>query len=353
MATARQRTGTFRTVTLGVIGGLLFSYGCVKPAGTSSSTGGTASGQKTAGTPADNGGKQSASPADDSAALAGKISIEGSSTVFPISQAISREFEGKHPRVKVTVGGNGTSSGFKNFLNRQAEICDASRPITQNEIDQCQEKGIEYLELQVAIDGLTVVVNKDNDWVDSMTVAELRKIWDQGSEVKKWSDVKPEWPDQKIELFGAGTDSGTFDYFTEVINGKAKQSRSDYSASENDKILVDGVAGNKYALGYFGFAYYITAAAKLKAVKIAVEEGAEAVGPTPETVENGAYKPLSRPLFIYVNKEELKRPEVQAFVTYYLSDEGQTIVEKRKYVRINQTILAEMRQRLADALAAK
>lgn len=322
--------------------------GCIKSAPTPSQSTTPSGAQKAtdATSNADPGGKSASE-------LSGQISVEGSSTVFPISQAISREFEGKHPGVQVPVAGNGTNSGFKKFLNREVEICDASRAITESEIAGCKEKGIEYLELQVAIDGLTVVVNKDNDWVDAITVADLKKIWDAGSTIKRWNEIKPEWPDQAIELFGAGTDSGTFDYFTEVINGKAKRSRNDYRASENDNILVNGVTGNLYAMGYFGFAYYVSSQEQLKALKIAAEEGAEAVGPTPETVENGTYTPLSRPLYIYVDKAALKRPEVAAFVTYFLSDDGQDIVEKRKYVRMNSKTLEEMRNRLADALSAK
>jgi phosphate transport system substrate-binding protein len=266
---------------------------------------------------------------------------------------MSREFETLHPDVQIPVAGNGTSAGFKKFLAREAEICDASRPITEGEIEKCQAANIEYVELQVAIDGLAVVVNKDNDWVDEISVADLKKIWDQDSEVKTWKDVNPEWPDQPLELFGAGTDSGTFDYFTEAINGQARRSRSNYSPSENDNILVSGVTGNKYSMGYFGFAYYVTSADKLKALKIIAEGSETGVAPTPETVENGTYTPLSRPLFLYVNKESLKRPEVKAFLDYYLSDVGQDIVEKRKYVRLNSELLAQMRQRLADAVAQK
>ncbi len=323
-------------LTFSLLTGLALGAGCVKPAAPTNSTA-TPGGSQTVEKPV-------------VAEMKGKILIEGSSTVFPISQAMGVDFRSQHAGVKVTVAGNGTSTGFKRFINREVEICDASRPIAEKEIAACKEKGINYLELQVAIDGLTVVVNKDNDWVDTLTVAELKAIWDQGSTVEKWSDVKPEWPDRKIELFGAGTESGTFDYFTEAINGKAKQSRSDYAASENDNILVSGVVGSKYALGYFGFAYYVGAAEKLKAVKIAVDESAEGVAPTTETVLSGAYKPLSRPLFIYVDQEALKRPEVAAFVDFYLSDAGQDVVEKRKYVRMNAELLAEMRQRLADAL---
>lgn len=331
MRSIRYISRVANLLALIVVTGLLFCVGCVKTAAPTS--------------PAASGGGQTAA-----GELKGKISIEGSSTVFPISQAMGVDFEGKYPGVQVTVAGNGTGTGFKRFGNREVEICDASRPISESEIATCKKNGLEYLELQVAIDGLTVVVNKDNDWVDTMTVAELKKIWDQGSTVKKWSDVKPEWPDRPIELFGAGTESGTFDYFTEVINGKAKQSRPDYQASENDNILVSGVVGSKFALGYFGFAYFVGAADKLKAVKIAAVDGAEGVAPTPSTVLSGEYKPLSRPLFIYVDKEALKRPEVAGFVEFYLSDEGQAVVEKRKYVRMNPESLTEMRQRLAVAL---
>lgn len=298
-------------------------------------------------------GNKSEEVTSATAELSGQISVEGSSTVFPITQAVSREFEAKHPGVQVPVAGNGTTAGFKKFVNREVEICDASRPIKESEITLCQEKGIEYLELQVAIDGLTVVVNNDNDWVDAITVADLKRIWDEGSSVKKWNEINPAWPDQAIELFGAGPDSGTFDYFTEVINGKSGRTRGDYSPSENDNILVSGVSGNRYALGYFGFAYYVSNQDKLKALKIAHEEGAEAVAPTSQTVENGTYTPLSRPLFIYIDKAALKRPEVAAFAQYYLSDEGQDLVEKRKYVRMNSKTLEEMRGRLVDALAAK
>lgn len=322
--------------------GLCLIAGCVKPASTTT--------LDTGSTSTTNPSETTSSAAESK--LSGKISIEGSSTVFPISQAMSVEFGDQHAGVQVTVAGNGTGSGFKQFIKREVEICDASRPIAENEIEACKEKGIEYLELQVAIDGLTVVVNKDNDWVDTMTVAELKKIWDVGSNVKKWNEIRPEWPDQPIELFGAGTESGTFDYFTEVINGKARQSRSDYSASENDNILVSGVEGSKYAMGYFGFAYYVGAAEKMKAVKIAPQEGDSGVAPTTETVLSGDYKPLSRPLFIYVDQQALKRPEVAAFVKYYLSEAGQKIVEIRKYVRMNPQTLAEMQHRLTDALAS-
>lgn len=342
----RELSGSLCRLWAGLLLVGILCSGCIKPASSPPANMSGTSSAGGAGTDSDPASK----PAEE---LTGQISVEGSSTVFPITQAISREFEGKHPGVQVPVAGNGTTAGFKKFLNREVEICDASRAISESEIAACQEKGIDYLELKVAIDGLTVVVNKKSDWLDSITVDDLKTIWDSGSQIKKWNEIKPEWPDQPIELFGAGTDSGTFDYFTEVINGKAKRSRSDYSASENDKILVEGVAGNPYAMGYFGYAYFVSAQDTLKALKIVAADGAEAVGPTPETVENGTYTPLSRPLYIYVDKAALKRPEVAAFVTYYLSDEGQEIVEKRKYVRLNAKTVEEMRARLADALAAR
>lgn len=332
-------------LTLCAMTGFAFAVGCVKPSTPSNSSPSTNST-----TTAPGGSQTVEKPVVE---LKGKISIEGSSTVYPITQAIGVEFGDKHLGVQVTVAGNGTGAGFKQFIKREVEVCDASRPISDGEKKSCQDQGIEYLELQVAIDGLTVVVNKDNDWVDTMTVAELKAIWDRGSTVKKWNDIRPEWPDQPLELFGAGPESGTYDYFNEVINGSAKQSRSDYQASENDNILVDGVSGSKFSLGYFGYAYYVGATSKLKAVKIAPADGAEGIAPTTETVLSGAYTPLSRPLFIYVDQEALKRPEVAAFVEFYLSDEGQDVVENRKYVRMNPTVLSTMRQRLADALSAK
>jgi phosphate transport system substrate-binding protein len=316
----------------------LMGSGCVKVTSTSS--------------PASNADGSPVNASTD-AKLAGTINIEGSSTVFPISQALGTEFEALHPEVHLAIAGNGTGSGFKNLISRQAEICDASRPISDSEIKLCQENNIGYLELQIAIDGLTVVVNKDNDWVDTLTVAQLKQIWDEGSTVEKWKDIDPSWPDQPIELFGPGVESGTFDYFTEAVNGKAKRSRSNYRNSEADNVLVDGVIGNKYALGYFGFAYYINSSDRLKAVKIIAADGAEAVAPSVETVENGSYKPLSRPLFIYVNREALQRPEIAAFAEFYLSDAGQSIVEKRKYVRLNAAALSEMRERLSQAVSGK
>jgi phosphate binding protein len=200
--------------------------------------------------------------------LQGRITIDGSSTVFPISQAVAEEFQKKHAGVQVTVAQSGTGGGFKKFVVGETDINDSSRPISEKEIAQCNEHGVEFLELKVAIDGLTVVVNPQNNWCHCLSVEKLKTLWEPGSKIKAWSDLDPAWPNEPIRLYGAGPDSGTFDYFTEVIVGKAKSSRSDYEPSEDDNALVTGVAGDRFALGYFGFAYYIENRQKLKALGI-------------------------------------------------------------------------------------
>lgn len=250
--------------------------------------------------------------------LKGKIEIDGSSTVFPITEAVAEKFQDANPGVNVTVGISGTGGGFKRFDVGETDVQDASRPIKDGEHKDCKTNGVDYIELPIAFDGLTVVVNKKNTWVDKLTVAELKKIWDQGSSVKTWADVRSGWPAKPIKLYGPGTDSGTFDYFTEAINGKAKQSRSDYTASEDDNVLVAGVGGDQYALGYFGLAYYEENKDKLKAVPI--DNGKGAVSPSADTVRTGKYAPLSRPLFIYVSTKAVARPEVDSFVKFYLKN---------------------------------
>ncbi|MDK2821453.1 MAG: phosphate transport system substrate-binding protein [Clostridia bacterium] len=250
--------------------------------------------------------------------LSGSIEIDGSSTVYPITEAVAEEFMTKNPNVMVTVGVSGTGGGFKRFIKGETDINDASRPIKDSEAQEAKDNGIEYVPMTVAYDGITVVVNKDNNWVDKLTVEELKKIWEPGSSVKKWSDIRSNWPDEEIKLYGPGTDSGTFDYFTEEICGEEGASRSDYMASEDDNQLVQGVAGDKYALGYFGYAYYSENTDKLKAV--AIDNGEGAIEPTMETINNGSYVPLSRPIFIYVSKKSLKRPEVKEFVKFYMEN---------------------------------
>lgn len=274
-----------------------------------------------------------AAPATPTAALGlrGEIRIDGSSTVFPISEAVGEEFQKAHPEVRVVVGISGSGGGFKKFCNGETDISDASRPILASEMEACARMGIEYIELPVAFDALSVVVNLQNDWAACMTVAELRKIWEPGAQGKitRWNQVRPEWPDAPLNLFGKITDSGTFDYFTEAIVGKAKASRGDYTASENDNVLVQGVAHDKYALGYFGLAYYLENQDKVKAV--AIDNGKGCVLPSEQTVRDGTYQPLSRPLFIYVNRKAADRPEVEAFVRFYLT-EGPALVRQVGYI---------------------
>ena len=260
--------------------------------------------------------------------LKGTVKIDGSSTVFPITEAVAEEFGmvREHRRVRVTVGVSGTGGGFKKFLAGETDINDASRPIKQKEIDKAKKNGVRYIELPVAFDGLSVVVNKENTWVDYLTVAELKKIWEPGSKVKTWKDIRSSWPDKKIQLYGPGTDSGTFDYFTETINGKSQASRSDFTKSEDDNVLVNGVAGDKGSLGYFGYAYYVENKDKIKAVPI--KQGDKApVAPTMTTINNGSYAPLSRPIFIYVNLKSAKKPEVKAFIHFYLKHAKELVKE--------------------------
>ena len=265
--------------------------------------------------------------------LSGTIRVDGSSTVAPLSEAAAERFQEKHSRVRVTVGTSGTGGGFEKFCNGETDISDASRPIKQSEKDACAAKGIRYEELTVANDGLAVVVSPQNTWARCLTVEQLRKVWSPGSKVGNWKDVDPSFPNEKLSLFGAGTDSGTFDYFTEAVNGKEGASRTDYAPSENDNDTVNGVAGTKGALGYMGLSYVQENAGKLKAV--AVDGGSGCVEPTTQTVQAGTYKPLGRPLFIYPKAEALKRPEVQEFVRSYVTD-ALVIAEDARFIPMTE-----------------
>jgi len=259
------------------------------------------------------------------------IRIDGSSTVYPITEAVAEEFQAAQ-KIKVTVGESGTGGGFKKFCRGETDISDASRPISQKEMDACKDAGIQYIELPIAYDALTVVVNGKNDFVKSISVDDLKKIWAPGSSVKNWNQVNSTYPNLPMALFGPGTASGTFDYFTEAVNGKAKASRSDYTPSEDDNVLVQGVASNAGGMGYFGYAYYAENKDKLRALPIIGKAGAAAVLPSPEAVMNGTYQPLSRPLFIYVNATAAAfRPEIKAFVNYYLTN-APKLVKEVKYV---------------------
>lgn len=261
--------------------------------------------------------------------VTGNVRIDGSSTVFPITEALAEEFQTENPNANVTIGVSGTGGGFTKFLNGEIDINNASRPIKEKEITAAQEKNIEYLELPIAYDGLSVVVNKENDWVDYLTVEELNKIWEPNSQITKWSQVRAGWPDVEIKLYGPGTSSGTFDYFTETINGESGASRSDYTMSEDDNVLVTGITGDKNSLGYFGFAYYIENADEMKVVPI--DGGNGPIEPTIETINNGTYAPLSRPLYIYVNKASLENEAVYSFIEFYIEN-GAVLSEEVGYV---------------------
>jgi phosphate transport system substrate-binding protein len=260
------------------------------------------------------------------------VKVDGSSTVFPITEAVAEEFQ-KETRggVRVTVGISGTGGGFKKFCRGETDVQDASRPISKSEMDACRAAGIQYYELPIAFDALTIAVSPQATWVDAITIAELKQIWDPASQgrVVTWNQVRNTWPSIPLKLFGAGSDSGTFDYFTEAVVGKAKASRGDYTASEDDNTLVQGIANDKQALGYLPYAYYEPNKKRLKAV--AVDGGHGPVLPSRETVENGAYQPLSRPMFIYVNAKSASKPEVKRFVEFYVA-QAPTLVPQVKYV---------------------
>ncbi|HOY86166.1 MAG: PstS family phosphate ABC transporter substrate-binding protein [Methylotenera sp.] len=271
------------------------------------------------------------------------IKIDGSSTVYPVTEAVAEEFQ-IATKNKVTVGESGTGAGFKKFCRGETDISNASRPIAQKEMDACKEAGIQFIELPIAFDALTVVVNSKNDWVKSLSVEELKKMWEPKSSVKNWKQVNAAYPDKALALFGPGTASGTFDYFTEAINGKSKASRTDYTPSEDDNVLVQGVSGNAGGLAYFGYAYYEENKDKLRAIPISAKAGSPAVMPSPEAVKDGTYQPLARPIFIYVNATSAAfKPEVKAFVNYYL-EHAPTLVKEVKYVPLTTEDYAAVKE---------
>jgi phosphate transport system substrate-binding protein len=260
------------------------------------------------------------------------IVIDGSSTVYPITEAVAEEYQKENPKVRVTVGISGTGGGFKKFCAGEIDVADASRPIKPTEVEACKSKGIEYVELPVAYDGLAVMVNSKNDWATCMTVKELKALWEPEAQGKitRWKQVRPSWPDKEIHLFGAGVDSGTYDYFTEAVVGKEHASRGDFQSSEDDNTLVQGIGSDPLALGFFGLAYYEENKDRLKLVAIDDEKdenGKGCVVASTETVEKGTYQPLARPLFIYVSKKAASRPEINNFVTYYLRNAGKLVDE--------------------------
>ena len=263
-----------------------------------------------------------------------EVRVDGSSTVYPISLAVAEEFSIENPDANVSVAFSGTGGGFEKFCRGEIQIADASRIVKQSEIDACEAAGIPFVEIPVAFDALTVVVNSENDWVECMTVDELSRLWAPGSDVETWSDLRSEWPDEEIVLYSPGVDSGTFDYFTEEIVGESGAIRTDFFPSENDNVLVQGVEGDRNAIGYFGYAYYIEEADNLNAV--AIDDGDGCVLPSTETIESGTYTPLARPLFIYVSSEAAEQnPVVQDFVEYYLSEDAREWIADTGYALLD------------------
>lgn len=254
--------------------------------------------------------------------LAGKINIDGSSTVYPITEAVAAAFKKIYPSVDVTVGKSGTGGGFKRFNTGEIDISDASRPIKANEFKACKDNNVGFIEIPVAYDGLTIVVHKDNTFLESLTVGQLKTIFLSNQAAKKWNEIDPSWPATEIKIFAPGTDSGTFDYFKEVVAGKNGAIRADMSTSENDDVLVNGVAGDVNAIGFFGAAYFFQNKDKLKAIKIVNPDSGKEVLPTDKTIENGTYAPFSRPLFIYVNRNSINKVQVEKFVDFYLAKAG-------------------------------
>lgn len=273
------------------------------------------------------------------------IKIDGSSTVFPIAEAVAEEFQiSKRGKVRVTVGIAGTGGGFKRFCRGETDIANASRPILAEEMKVCREAGIKYIEVPVAYDALTVVVNPQNTWAKSLTPNELKKIWEPAAQgrITHWNQVRADFPAEPLMLFGPGADSGTFDYFTEAVNGKAKASRTDFQASEDDNVIVQGVSSNKGALGYFGYAYYIGNQSRVRAVPIQNQKG-RAISPSLDSVIDGSYEPLSRPLFIYVSEAAAQRPEIREFIDFYLND-GAELVAEVGYVPLPEAVYRMARQ---------
>lgn len=311
-------------MTLAIVGTLLAAVGC-----TSSANSGNASNTTTG---------ASTSGAGNAAAMAleGSVEVDGSSTVYLISEAAAAAFRKEYPNVKVSVGKSGTGGGFKRFVTGETDLSDASRPIKKDELDLAKSNGVEFLELPVAYDGLTIAVNRQNDWADQITIEQLQKIFLAENPAKTWKDVDPSWPDLEIKVYSPGADSGTYDYFKEVVAGK-EGLRPDMSLSEDDNNLVRGIDGDKGAIGYFGAAYYFADQERLKALKVVNPETGEAVGVAPDTIKSGAYAPFSRPLFVYVNTERMNQPQVEAFVAYYLENAGK-LAQEVQYVELPDAV---------------
>ena len=297
------------------------------------------------------GGGSSSSSSGTAAPANTMVTLDGSSTVFPISEAVAEEFQKANQNTRVTVGISGTGGGFQKFCRAEIDISDASRPISASEVEACAKTGVEFVELPIAYDGIAITVSPKATWADKITVAELKTIWapEAQGKVKKWNQVRPGWPDREIHLFGAGVDSGTFDYFTEAINGKAKASRGDFTSSEDDNVLVQGISNDELALGFLPFAYYEENSTRLKLVPVDDEKpdnGAGPIVPGPETIRTGTYQPLSRPVFIYVSTKAAARPEVQKFVEFYMAN-AEKLVREVNYVGLGDAAYTMVGDRFA------
>lgn len=294
----------------------------------------------------DDSGSSTGAGSSGAASLSGTIKIDGSSTVFPFAQAAAEQFKGQNSGVNISVGESGTGGGFEKFCAGETDISNASRPIdAEKEVPACKSKGVAYSEVQVANDGIAIVTNKDLK-IDCMTVDQLKKLWNKSSKISNYKDLDPSFPDQKVALFGAGTDSGTFDFFTEEINGEKGDTRKDYSPTEDDNVTVQGVSGDKGGLGYFGFSYYEDNIDKLNLVK--VDGGGGCVTPSKETIQDGSYKPLSRPLFMYPSSKAIARPEVKGFLDYILANET-TVADASKIVPLTPEQLTKAKGQLTTA----
>ena len=292
--------------------------------------------------------KPTAASAPAAPQVSGRIEADGSSTLGPYVQAAAEGFERANKGAKVVVGISGTGGGFERFCKGETDLANASRAIKYSEAVKCQQGGIRYIQFLVANDGLSVVTSKQNTWANCLTVDELKKVWDKGSKVSSWKDVRAGFPDVSLKLYGPGTDSGTFDFFTEKINGKAKQSRSDYTASEDDNVLVRGVEGDRGSLGYFGYSYYVENKDKLKVIR--VDSGAGCVAPSIKTVQDRTYKPLSRPLFVYVKRDSFNRAVVAGFIRYIIQNERQ-VASKSDYIALTKAQLAKAKRQYNTAIS--
>ncbi|MBE9064194.1 PstS family phosphate ABC transporter substrate-binding protein [cf. Phormidesmis sp. LEGE 11477] len=293
--------------------------------------------------------------ADAGSGVSGDIQIDGSSTVFPISEAMAEEFQIANPDTRVTVGVSGSGGGFKKFCAGETDISNASRPIKEEEVALCDEAGIEFIEVPIAYDGITLVTNPENDWAQCLTVDQLNAMWSPEAEgsVENWNQVDPSFPDEPLELFGPGTDSGTFDYFTDEVNGEEGASRGDYTASEDDNVIVTGVESTSGGLGYFGYAYYEENQDQLKSIEVENEAG-ECIAPSRETIADGSYNPMSRPLYFYVKKEAYDtKPQVKAFVDYQLSTENGELVQEAGYITLPDDALAQAKSRVEEGKLGK